>query len=144
MDPVINPTYQVNVSKEDLRQSAFLLAGDVVTLGLVTIFGFATHGTFSSAGMRMFSTFIPLVIAWLLVAPHLGVFNLQVIKNYRNLWRPFWAMLLAAPMAAWSMVKRSDSADFCNCSGRLQRTGSARLAQHLFFDRAEEANIENG
>ena len=101
MDPAITPSYQDDVMRTGLGQAAFLLVGDVVTLALVTVFGFATHGTFDTAGMRMLSTFIPLVIAWLLVAPHLSAFNLQSIKNYRNLWRPFWAMVIAAPMAAW-------------------------------------------
>ena len=101
MDPAINPACQDNISRIELRQAVFLLVGDVLTLGLVTVFGFATHGTFDTAGIRMLSTFIPLVIAWLLVAPHLDTFNLLVIKDYRNLWRPFWAMVIAAPMAAW-------------------------------------------
>ena len=101
MDPAITPPYHDNVTKTNLGQAVFLLVGDVVTLALVTVFGFATHGTISNAGMRMLSTFIPLVIAWLLVAPHLGAFDLQGVKNYRNLWRPFWAMVIAGPMAAW-------------------------------------------
>jgi hypothetical protein len=101
MDPTITPSYQDNISRVNLRQAVFLLVGDVLTLGMVTVFGFATHGTFDTAGLRMLSTFIPLVIAWLLVAPHLDAFNLQIIKDYRNLWRPFWAMVIAAPMAAW-------------------------------------------
>ncbi|OGO28438.1 MAG: hypothetical protein A2Z16_09325 [Chloroflexi bacterium RBG_16_54_18] len=101
MDPAINPACQDNISRIELRQAVFLLVGDVLTLGLVTVFGFATHGTFDTAGIRMLSTFIPLVIAWLLVAPHLDTFNLLVIKDYRNLWSPFWAMVIAAPMAAW-------------------------------------------
>lgn len=101
MDPAITTSYQDNFSKRDLGQTVILLVGDVVTLGLVTVFGFATHGTFGTAGMRMLSTFIPLVVAWLLVAPHLGAFDLQGVRNYRNLWRPFWAMVIAGPMAAW-------------------------------------------
>ena len=101
MDPVITTSYQDNVSGTNRCQVVILLVGDVVILGLVTVFGFATHGTYSTAGIRMLSTFIPLVIAWFMVAPHLGAFDLQVVKNYRNLWRPFWAMVIAAPMAAW-------------------------------------------
>jgi len=101
MDPAITTSNQDNFPRTDLGQTVILLVGDVVTLGLVTVFGFATHGTFGTAGMRMLSTFIPLVIAWLLVASHLGAFDLQGVKNYRNLWRPFWAMVIAGPMAAW-------------------------------------------
>lgn len=101
MDPPITKSNQDKVSKRYLGGAVTLLVGDVVTLGLVTVFGFTTHGTFGTAGMRMLSTFIPLVVAWLLVAPHLGAFELQGVKNYRNLWRPFWAMVIAGPMAAW-------------------------------------------
>jgi len=77
-----------------------LILGDILTLALVTAFGFATHGTMTTAGMRMLSTFIPLLIAWVLLAiPH-KLFELQVANQTRELWRPFWAMILAAPMAA--------------------------------------------
>ncbi len=78
-----------------------LLIGDTLTLALITLFGFASHGTMETAGTRMLTTFIPLVVAWLLVAPHLGVFQDDVTRNWKDLWRPFWAMVLAAPLAAW-------------------------------------------
>jgi len=78
-----------------------LILGDVITLALVTVFGFASHDELGTAGARMLTTFIPLVAAWLLVAPHLRVFNIDVANDPRQLWRPFWAMVLAGPMAAW-------------------------------------------
>ena len=78
-----------------------LLAGDVITLALVTLVGFARHNELGTAGARILSTFVPLMIAWLLVAPHLGAFDLQRTTDLRQLWRPFWAMVLAAPFAAW-------------------------------------------
>jgi hypothetical protein len=78
-----------------------LLAGDIFTLALVTVFGFASHGTLETAGSRLLTTFIPLVISWLLLAPHLNAFDLQRAGEPRQLWRPFWAMVLAGPMAAW-------------------------------------------
>jgi uncharacterized metal-binding protein len=83
------------------RQQLILVAGDIVTLGLVTVFGFASHGEVETAGVRMLTTFLPLVAAWLLVAPHLKVFEMQRVGILRELWRPFWAMVLAGPMAAW-------------------------------------------
>ena len=49
----------------------------------------------------MLTTFVPLVIAWLLIAPHLRVFQDAVTSDWKELWRPFWAMVLAAPLAAW-------------------------------------------
>jgi hypothetical protein len=78
-----------------------LIAGDILVLLLVTIFGFATHGELGSAGLRMLTTFVPLVVAWVLVAPHLGVFDLEKNGQVGQLWRPFWAMVLAGPWAAW-------------------------------------------
>jgi hypothetical protein len=81
--------------------SSILITGDVVALALVTLFGFASHGTLDTAGGRMLTTFIPLTAAWFLVAPHLGAFDLHRAIDARELWRPFWAMVIAAPLAAW-------------------------------------------
>ena len=78
-----------------------LLVGDIVTFALVTIFGFATHGTLETAGMRMLTTFLPVLVAWLLFAPFFDVYQPVMAADLRSLWRPFWAMVLAAPFAAW-------------------------------------------
>jgi hypothetical protein len=78
-----------------------LLVGDIVTLSLVTIYGFARHSTLDTAGVRMLATFIPLLAAWFLIAPYLGVFDLQRASEIRQVWRPAWAMLLAAPLFAF-------------------------------------------
>jgi hypothetical protein len=83
------------------NQRAVLIVGDVVTISLVTIIGFASHGTATSAGTRMLTTFLPLTAAWFLIAPFLGVYNRRNVVDWRQLWRPFWSMVLAAPMAAW-------------------------------------------
>jgi Protein of unknown function (DUF3054) len=79
----------------------WLIGGDALTLLLVTIYGFASHNELGSGGSRMLTTFIPLLLAWLLIAPHLGVYDLERIQDPRQLWRPFWAMVLAGPMAGW-------------------------------------------
>lgn len=78
-----------------------LVAGDILVLAIVTLLGFASHGSLETARSRMLSTFIPLVIAWLLIAPHLLVYKKIIVHDVRQLWRPFWAMILAAPIAAW-------------------------------------------
>lgn len=49
----------------------------------------------------MLTTFLPLVAAWLLVAPHLGAFDADRVADIGQIWRPFWAMVLAAPMAGF-------------------------------------------
>ncbi len=77
------------------------MAGDILVLALVTIGGFATHGSLGSAGLRMLTTFVPLALSWLLVAPHLKVFDEANIRDLRQIWRPFWAMVLGAPLAAF-------------------------------------------
>lgn len=78
-----------------------LIAGDIVTFGLVTIFGFASHGTAGTAGVRMLTTFVPLLLSWFLVAPFLKVYDPESAANWREVWRPFWSMVISGPMAAW-------------------------------------------
>lgn len=82
-------------------QMIVLIGGDLVTLALVTALGFATHGTLDTAGFRMLTTFVPVLIAWAVVAPFLGAYDMSRVTEARQLWRPFWAMVLAAPLAAW-------------------------------------------
>jgi hypothetical protein len=79
----------------------YLIIGDILTLAIVTVIGFASHGTAGTAGSRMLTTFFPLLAAWLLIAPHLKVYDHDAALDGRQLWRPFWAMVLAGPMAAW-------------------------------------------
>ncbi len=71
-----------------LVQQIILLAGDILVLALVTLFGFASHGELASSGVRYLATFIPLVVAWLLVAPFLGVFDPQRAADPRQLMAP--------------------------------------------------------
>jgi len=78
-----------------------LISGDIIALAVITVIGFASHGeTDLSFVPRMFTTFIPLVVSWFLIAPWLGVFDAQIISELFQLWRPPLAMLLAAPMTA--------------------------------------------
>lgn len=79
----------------------FLALGDILTFGLVTTIGFAEHRTLETAGARMLTTFLPLLTAWWLIGLNLGVYDQVKILQARELWRPFWTMVLAAPMAAW-------------------------------------------
>ena len=79
----------------------FLILGDILAIGLVTIIGFATHReTGLSFLPRMAATFFPLVLWWFLLAPRLGLFQDEVIYHARQLWRPALAALFAAPLAA--------------------------------------------
>ena len=83
------------------NQLFILILGDAFLILLATLLGFANHGTLGSAGSRIFATLIPLAIAWLAVAPFLGCYSPDTYANPRQLWRPFWSMVLAAPLAAF-------------------------------------------
>jgi hypothetical protein len=87
-------------AKKNSFQS-ILVFGDLVTLTLVTVIGFASHGEATSAGLRMLTTWIPLIVAWAMIAPFFGVYHPQQALDFNQLWRPFWAMVVAGPMAGW-------------------------------------------
>jgi hypothetical protein len=83
------------------RKHIFLFLGDVIIFAIVTILGFASHDTLGTAGFRMLTTFVPVMLAWLLIAPHLSVYDINNVTRFRDIWRPPWAMVLAAPLAAF-------------------------------------------
>ena len=88
----------------ELRQKKFLatlVIGDALTILVVTILGFASHGTLDSAGIRLLTTFFPLLIGWLAVAPFFGLFTQEYTFNRKQLWRPVYVMLIIAPLASW-------------------------------------------
>lgn len=83
------------------RQKLILVAGDIIVIVLVTVFGFSTHGTLGTAGLRILTTFIPLTLAWFAVAPLMGAYRLEYVSNPNRLWLPVWTALVAAPFASW-------------------------------------------
>lgn len=83
-----------------ISSPGFLILGDVLMLGLVTIFGFASHGTLWTASWRMVTTFLPLMISWICLASPARLFNLESAQHGGNLWKPLWGMLFASTMAA--------------------------------------------
>lgn len=83
-----------------IRRVLPLILGDGLAIGLVTLVGFASHNTLDTASARMLSTFLPLLVAWLLAAPLVDLYELQIARELRQLWRPLWAMVFAAPLAA--------------------------------------------
>ncbi len=77
-----------------------LLAGDGLVLLAVTLAGFGNHNS-SLAGGRWLTTFLPLVIAWGLVAPWLGNYQPRFWQQPLHAWRALLAMVLAAPLAGF-------------------------------------------
>lgn len=83
------------------KQTLLLLAGDAFVLLIVTLIGLSSHDRLNSGALRMIANFVPLLVGWLLIGTHVGVFDPEKITNPRHLWRPFWTMVLAGPFAGW-------------------------------------------
>lgn len=77
------------------------MLGDAVVLALITLAGLGTHDSLSEVGARFLPNFVPALLAWLFIAWPLGVFHENNLKDWQHLWRPFWAMLLSAPISAF-------------------------------------------
>ncbi len=81
-------------------ERSILILGDILALLITTLIGFATHGELKSEFLfRVFAAFVPLTIAWFLLAPWFGLFQREVNSNPKQLWRPVLAMIFAAPLA---------------------------------------------
>jgi hypothetical protein len=81
-------------------KSSTLIIGDIISIAILTVIGFATHGEVGiSFILRMGTTFFPLSFAWFLIAPWFGLFDEQVGSNFKLFWRIPFAMLFAAPLA---------------------------------------------
>lgn len=78
-----------------------LLVGDTIVLLLVTLYGLASHEMMNQAAADIWRTFLPWLVAWLLVGWHVGVFDPEKIEHANQLWRPFWGMILASPLGGF-------------------------------------------
>lgn len=77
---------------------------------LATILGFLSHSGESDTNIgRLAATFVPFTLAWLLVAPWLGAYDPEKLKDVKSVWRPALASLYAAPIGAFgrSIIIRS-------------------------------------
>jgi len=78
-----------------------LILGDILAIAIVTLLGFASHG---EAGLsflpRIAAALLPVTISWFLLAPWFGLFQVEIVHNARQLWRPALTALFAAPLAA--------------------------------------------
>jgi hypothetical protein len=93
------------------RSTLFLLVGDAVAVLVLTLIGFASHDEMDVSYIpRMGATFFPVVIAWLGIAPWLGLFDEDFAYKPRPYWRVTFAALYASTMAAFlrSLILGSD------------------------------------
>jgi len=83
-----------------MNHKPLLILGDMFAIAIVTFIGFASHGEADVSFLpRMAAAFFPLLLAWFLVSPWLGLFDEAVVFARRQFWRPAFAMIVAAPMA---------------------------------------------
>jgi hypothetical protein len=81
-------------------KNTILILGDILALLITTLVGFVTHGEGNLSFLpRFLAAFIPLVVAWFLLAPWFGLFQPEIISNPKQLWRPVLAIIFAAPLA---------------------------------------------
>lgn len=84
-----------------MNKKTILIIGDIISLAILTVIGFATHGeTDTSYLPRMGVIFLPMVFGWFVLTPWFGLSDEQVIANPKNLWRIILVMLFIAPLAA--------------------------------------------
>jgi len=82
------------------NQNQILFSGDILAIAFVTIIGFATHGeTGLSFLPLMLAAFVPLTLAWFLLAPWFGLFRSEITSSPNQLWRPVVAMFFVGPFA---------------------------------------------
>ena len=81
-------------------KKSIIFIGDTLALLITTLIGFVTHGEGNLSFLpRFLAAFIPLVIAWFLLAPWFGLFQSEITSNFKLLWRPVLALIFAAPLA---------------------------------------------
>jgi hypothetical protein len=77
-----------------------LVLGDILALFVTTLVGFITHRETDLSFLgRFLASFLPLTLAWFLLAPWFGLFEQEITSNPKQLWRPVLTMVFAAPLA---------------------------------------------
>jgi hypothetical protein len=82
----------------------WLIIGDVLAVLIATTLGFITHygeGPLKAElGARWLASFFPILAAWFLVAPWLGVYDRELSPRSGQVWRVLLAAVFSAPLAA--------------------------------------------
>lgn len=75
-----------------------LVIGDSLVVLVVTLFGIESHGE-SLTGLRWMPTFLPVTLAWGLIAPWFGLYHADVVRSPLQIWRILPVLLLVTPLA---------------------------------------------
>jgi len=83
-----------------MNKKTTLILGDIIALAILTVVGFATHGGIGASHLsRMAASFLPLSLAWFVLAPWFGLFNETAVSNPKYLLRIPLVFLFVAPLA---------------------------------------------
>ena len=82
------------------KQQWVLVFGDIVAILVTVAIGFQSHETQSIFLQRFAFTFFPWSFAWLLLAPHFGLFEESETEFGRLVFKVLLVMLLASPLAS--------------------------------------------
>lgn len=83
------------------KSQKVILFGDAVVLALVTLYGLASHEMLDNAGTDIWRTFLPWLVAWVVMGWHVGVFEVEEIGLGQAIVLPIWSMILASPLAGF-------------------------------------------
>jgi hypothetical protein len=75
-----------------------LLIGDAITLLLVTLAGFLSHNSQIDL-VRYLATALPLILAWGMTSPWLGLLESEKQLVRQIWWKVLWAVTLSTPFA---------------------------------------------
>lgn len=76
-----------------------LVLGDLATLAVLTVIGFASHGEIGLSYLpRMGVTFASQALGWFALASALGLFDASRAGQARQLWRPALSAFFAAQL----------------------------------------------
>jgi hypothetical protein len=86
---------------QPVTKTGILYVGDILTLAILTLIGFAAHGEKDLSFLpRMGAVFVPMILSWFLVSPWLRLFQPDITSNLNQLWRVPVSMLFVVPLAA--------------------------------------------
>ncbi len=77
----------------------FLLAGDLLTILLVTLVGISSHNGQLSF-YRIAVNGLPLIIAWLVTAPWFGAYTPEMVTTANKIPQYLLAVIICTPLAA--------------------------------------------
>ncbi len=124
-------------SKNNTKIKWTLILGDTLALAIVTVIGFASHGETDIAfAPRMFTTYIPLLVSWFLIAPWLGLFNPQMTAQSKTAFAVTFGDAVGLSNdchPASQYAKFGRFAVIYNCPWRECSTGNVGMAGALYF-----------